>query len=64
MSEPKGVLEQAIEYERSRGKYRVVHWTGAPRRLERSVGRESVPGDRGGRLVRCQNYRLQPGSGP
>jgi transposase len=37
--------EQAIEYERSSGKHRVVHWTGAPRRLERSLGGESVPGD-------------------
>jgi hypothetical protein len=37
--------EQSIDYERSSGKYRVVHWTGAPRRLERSAGRESVPGD-------------------
>lgn len=37
--------EQAIEYERVIGKYRVVHWTGAPRRLERSAGGESVPSD-------------------
>lgn len=37
--------EQAIEYERMSGKHRVVHWTGAPRRLDRSPGRESVPGD-------------------
>jgi transposase len=37
--------EHAIEYERSKGKYRVVHWTGAPRPLERSIGRESVPSD-------------------
>ena len=37
--------EQSIEYERRSSKYRVVHWTGAPRRLERSVGRESAPGD-------------------
>lgn len=37
--------EQAIGYERIGGKHRVVHWTGAPRRLERNVGRESLPGD-------------------
>lgn len=37
--------EQAVEYERMSGKYRVVHWAGAPRRLERSVGRESGPDD-------------------
>jgi transposase len=37
--------EQTIEYERSSGKHRVIHWTGAPRRVERSVGRESAPGD-------------------
>ena len=37
--------EQAIEYERSSGKHRVVAWAGAPRPLQRGVGRESVPGD-------------------
>jgi transposase len=37
--------EQALEYERISGKYRVVHWSGAPRRLERSVGRKSTVGD-------------------
>jgi len=37
--------EQAIEYERSSGKHRVVGWGGAPRRLERRVGRESAPDD-------------------
>lgn len=37
--------ERAIEYERAIGKHRVVHWTGAPRPLERSAGRESAPAD-------------------
>lgn len=37
--------EQAIEYERSRGKHRVIAWAGAPRPLQRGAGRDSVPGD-------------------
>jgi transposase len=37
--------EQAIEYGRMSGKHRVVAWGGAPRRLERSPGRASEPGD-------------------
>jgi len=37
--------EEAIEYERSSGKHRVIAWNGAPRPLPRGVERESVPGD-------------------
>jgi transposase len=37
--------ERAIEYERVSGKHRVVAWYGTPRPLQRSPGRESVPGD-------------------
>jgi len=37
--------ERSLEYERIGGKHRVVHWNGAPRRLERSVGPESTAGD-------------------
>jgi len=37
--------ERAIEYERVSGKHRVVHWTGAPRPLERSAGRDRASGD-------------------
>jgi transposase len=37
--------ERAIEYERVSGRHRVVHWTGAPRPLERSGGRDRASGD-------------------
>lgn len=37
--------EQSIAYEREAGRHRVVHWDGAPRRLERSDRPSPIAGD-------------------